>query len=414
MLSALFRDARVAARDLAKHARTNASKRRLFVTDLAERLLANEAWVLQANEMDQEEAKASGANAAFIDRLTLSTARIQSLAAGLRAIAELPDPLTKSEPAVTQPNGLLIERVRVPLGVIGIVYESRPNVTLECAALAVRAGNAILLRGGKEARHTNEVFADLLRHSLLHADLPIASASLLPTERSAILELIQATEYVDLVIPRGGESLIRFVAENARVPVVQHYKGVCHLYVDGEVKDEEARQIVINAKLSRPGVCNALEGLLVHESKHEWLKGTLAALFDQGCSVFGCDATRALDARVQAIGPDDYGVEYLDKILAVKVVKDLDEAMNHISRFGSGHSEAICTTNEAHRERFLEEVDAACVLANASTRFHDGGALGLGAEMGIATSRIHWRGPMGLDSLTTMKWVVRGEGQTRI
>ena len=305
--------------------------------------------------------------------------------------------------------------MRVPLGVIAMIYEARPNVTVEASALTLKAGNAVVLRGGSEAVRSNAALAAIVGRGLEEAGLPRAAVQILPfTDRDAVRALVQQSETVDLAIPRGGEALIRFVTENARVPVVQHYKGVCHLYLDAGTDVAEAVRIVVNSKMQRPGVCNALECLLVDAADAErLLPPVAAALVAAGCELRGDERTRSLVAAAVPATPDDYGREFVDTILAVRVVEGLDGAMEHVSTYGSGHTEAILTPSSANADRWRREVDAACVVVNASTRFHDGGELGLGAEIGIATSRLHWRGPMGLESLTTMKWVIDGEGQIR-
>jgi len=344
----------------------------------------------------------------------LDAPRIASVAKSVREIAAAQDPVGQLIEERTVSNGLRIRRVRVPLGVIGMIYEARPNVTAEAASLCFKSGNAVILRGGSDAIRTNVAIADVVRAALPEKwrdAVQLADAA----SRESVLEMVRAEGAIDLVIPRGGEALIRFVTENARVPVVQHFKGVCHLYVDAGVDVEEATRIVVNAKLSRPGVCNALECLLVNETEAARLLPPIAsALVTGGCELRGDERTCALVPAATHATEDDWGTEFLDRILAVRVVAGLDGALEHIARFGSGHTEAILTKDEGHAERFRREVDAACVVVNASTRFHDGGELGLGAEIGIATSRLHWRGPMGLESLTTMKWLVDGHGQVRV
>jgi glutamate-5-semialdehyde dehydrogenase len=335
-----------------------------------------------------------------------------------RAVEEIrasPDPVGEVIAESTRPNGLRVRRVRVPIGVIAMIYEARPNVTAEASALTLKAGDAVVLRGGSEAARSNAALARAIGDGLAAARLPRDAVQVVSsTGRDAVRILVQQTENVDLAIPRGGEALIRFVTENARVPVVQHYKGVCHMFVDVGADVETATRLVVNAKLSRPGVCNALECLLVDASDAaRLLPPVAAALARGGCELRGDERTCALVAAARPATEDDWGKEFLDKILAVRVVSGLDEALAHVARYGSGHTEAILTPNEAHAARWRREVDAACVVVNASTRFHDGGELGLGAEIGIATSRLHWRGPMGAEALTTMKWIVDGEGQTR-
>jgi glutamate-5-semialdehyde dehydrogenase len=336
------------------------------------------------------------------------------MAEAVDSIALLPDPVGAIISESFRPSGLRVRRVRVPVGVIAMIYEARPNVTIDAAALALKSGNAIILRGGSEAYASNLLLFALVRDAVRAAGLPEDAFALLGTAREEVAVLLRQSEYVDLAIPRGGEGLIRFVVEHAQVPVVQHYKGVCHMYLDAGAELDVAVSLVMNAKLSRPGVCNALECLLVHSADAARLLPPVAqALEEGGCELRGCGASRALVPSMRLATSDDFGFEFLSKTLAVAVVADLDAAIAHIGRFGSGHTEGIVTSNAAHAERFQREVDAACVMVNASTRFHDGGELGLGAEIGIATSRLHWRGPMGLESLTTMKWQVVGTGHVR-
>jgi glutamate-5-semialdehyde dehydrogenase len=409
---ALCERARVASRKLAPLPR---SAKDAALRALAAELRARAGTIQKANALDVAEARASGTPAALVDRLALDGARVEAVAQSVEAIALLDDPVGQLIAQTTRPNGLRVSRVRVPIGVIAIVYESRPNVTIDAAALAVKAGNAVVLRGGSDAHRSNLALAAAARAAIEGAGLPPNAVTLLPmTERDAVRALVQQTELVDLAIPRGGEALIRFVTENARVPVVQHYKGVCHVYLDEGADLAQAERIVVDAKLQRPGVCNAAECLLVARADAARVLPPIAeALTHGGCELRGCAETCALVPQAKPATGADFGAEFLDKILAVRVVGGLDEAMEHVARYGSGHTEAIVTPSDAHAERWRREVDAACVVVNASTRFHDGGELGLGAEMGIATSRLHWRGPMGLESLTTMKWVVDGAGQVR-
>ena len=382
---------------------------------VARHLEAGERAVIAANEADLEAARAKGTTGAMLDRLMLDERRIAALVSSVRSIALLPDPVGDVISRSIRPNGLKVTRVRVPLGVIAMIYEARPGVTVEASALTLKAGNAVVLRGGSEAARSNAALAEIVGRGLEEAGLPREVVQVVPfTDRDAVRALVQQSECVDLAIPRGGEALIRFVTENARVPVVQHYKGVCHLYLDAGTDASEAARIAVNAKMQRPGVCNALECLLVdaHDAER-LLPPVAAALLAAGCELRGDERTRALVPEAIAVTPEDYGREFLDTILAVRMVDGLEGAMTHVAEYGSGHTEAILTPDAAHAERWRREVDAACVVVNASTRFHDGGELGLGAEIGIATSRLHWRGPMGLESLTTMKWIIEGEGQIR-
>ena len=382
---------------------------------VARHLEAGERAVIAANEADLEAARAKGTTGAMLDRLMLDERRLAALVSSVRSIALLPDPVGDVISRSIRPNGLKVTRVRVPLGVIAMIYEARPGVTVEASALTLKAGNAVVLRGGSEAARSNAALAEIVGRGLEEAGLPREVVQVVPfTDRDAVRALVQQSECVDLAIPRGGEALIRFVTENARVPVVQHYKGVCHLYLDAGTDASEAARIAVNAKMQRPGVCNALECLLVdaHDAER-LLPPVAAALLAAGCELRGDERTRALVPEAIAVTPEDYGREFLDTILAVRMVDGLEGAMTHVAEYGSGHTEAILTPDAAHAERWRREVDAACVVVNASTRFHDGGELGLGAEIGIATSRLHWRGPMGLESLTTMKWIIEGEGQIR-
>lgn len=376
---------------------------------------AGRAALAAANAEDLGAARSSGLAAPMVDRLTLTDARIAQMAAGLREVAALPDPVGQTVKAWTRPNGLEVARVRIPLGVIAIIYESRPNVTADAAALCMKAGNATLLKGGREARRSNAAIGRLLVEAFTAAGVPTAAVQVIATaDRAATEELLTLDEDVDLVIPRGGEGLIRFVAERSRIPVLKHYKGVCHVYVDRAADLAKAEAIVVNAKAERPSTCNAMETLLVHaEVAPKALPRLAAALRAKGVRLKG-------DARAAAIAPGleraaeaDFREEYLDLVANVAVVDDLDAAMAHIARYGSSHTEAIVTEDPAAAERFLREVQSSTVLHNASTRLADGFELGLGAEIGISTSKLHAFGPMGLEELTTTRFVVRGQGHLR-
>lgn len=380
-------------------------------------LLASERPAIEAaNEDDVRRAKASGLASALVDRLVLSSGRIDALAAAVAEVAALPDPIGQRSEMRSTGSGLRVARQRLPLGLIAIIYESRPNVTVEAAALTLKSGNAVILRGGKEAASTNAVLVELMRRALTDADLPIDSVCFLPPgDREEIRDLLSLRDVIDLAIPRGGEGLIRFVADVARVPVIKHYKGVCHLFVDASADLDMAIALAVNGKAQRPGVCNALECLLVHtDVAQRLLPRAVEALVAHAVEVRGCERTRAITPGVTLATDADWGTEFLAKIIAVRVVDDLDSALAHVELFGSNHSESICTNQLDHADRWLAEVDASCVLVNASTRFNDGGELGLGAEMGISTSKLHAYGPMGLESLTAEKWIVLGEGQVRI
>ena len=382
---------------------------------IARHLRSGATEVLEANARDIAEAKKRGVGEAMQDRLRLTPSRVSDMALSIEEVAALEDPIGQVIETKTRPNGLKVTRVRAPLGVIAMVYEARPNVAAEASALCLKAGSAVVLRGGSEAIHSNLAIGNIIARGLSETGLPEASAQILSSpDREVVRILIQQSEFIDLAIPRGGESLIRFVTENARVPVVQHYKGVCHLYLDEGADLAMALRLAMDGKLSRPSVCNALECLLVDEKDAaRLLPPVLQALIAGGAEIRGCAQTRAIVPSVRPAEEADYGREFLSEVLAVRVVKGLDGALHHIAQYGSGHTEAICTNNPDSAARFRNEADAACVVVNASTRFHDGGELGLGTEIGIATSRLHWRGPMGLESLTTMKWLVDGNGQTR-
>jgi glutamate-5-semialdehyde dehydrogenase len=367
----------------------------------------------QANAVDVERARAAGLSEAMVDRLGMGPKVVEATAQGVEHVVSLPDPVGSRGAMQRLKNGLLVGRERLPLGVVALVYESRPNVTVDAAALCLKSGNAVLLRGGKEAAETNLALGRILRQALADAGLPPDAVQIVPpTDREGIRELVGLVGLVDLAIPRGGEGLIRFVAEHARVPVVAHYKGVCHLFLDEGCDHDMAIRLVQNGKVQRPGVCNALECLLVHENEAPVLLPKVAAALG-GVELRGCPRTCELVSRALPATEDDWGREYLALVLAVRVVRDLGQALDHVARFGSNHTEAICTRDYGRAQRWLREVDASCVLVNASTRFNDGGELGLGAEIGISTSKVHAYGPMGLESLTTEKWVVLGDGQIR-
>jgi glutamate-5-semialdehyde dehydrogenase len=410
-VSAIGARARKAARVLGPKGRAEKDAALLAI---ARGVRASASEILAANARDVEEAQKRGLSAAMIDRLALDPKRIEGIARAVEEVASLPDPVGTVIEQRDRPSGIKVRRVRAPIGVIAMVYESRPNVTAEASALTLKSGNAIILRGGSEAHASNTALAAVIGRALEEAGLPRDAVQVVPfTDRDGVRAVVQC-QSVDLAIPRGGEALIRFVTENARVPVVQHYKGVCHLFIDAGADLAMATELAVDGKISRPSACNAIETLLVDASDAARVLPTIAAaLIERGCELRGCERTCALVKEAKPAAEADYGYEFLDRVLAVRVVDGLEGALEHVARFGSGHTEAICTRNEAHAERWRHEVDAACVMVNASTRFHDGGELGLGAEIGIATSRLHWRGPMGLEALTSMKWVVDGAGQTR-
>ncbi len=408
----LCRRARAASRRIAT--RDRAAKDAALLA-IAAGVRASTGDLLAANARDLDDARARGVSGAMLDRLALDPRRVAQMAEAVEQIAGLDDPVGAVLSDATRPNGLRVRRVRVPIGVVAFVYEARPNVTTDASALCLKAGNAVVLRGGSDAARSNAVIVGAIADALDRTGLPRDAVQLLPPgDRDAIRELLQQTETVDLAIPRGGEAFIRFVRENARVPVIAHASGVCHLFVDAGADVDMAVRLAHNGKLQRPGVCNALECLLVDASDAERLLPPIARdLIRGGCELRGCERTRRLVPEAKVAAADDWGREFLDLVLAVRVVDGLDGAIEHVARFGSGHTEAICTRDAGHAERWRHEIDAACVVVNASTRFHDGGELGLGAEIGTATSKIHWRGVMGLEGLTTFQWIIDGEGQTR-
>ena len=382
---------------------------------MADALDQDAGAILAANARDLEAARANGTTGAMLDRLALDSTRLAGIAKALREVAALPDPVGQVTSSETRPNGIRVERVRVPLGVIAMIYEARPNVTADAAALCIKAGNGVILRGGSEAIHSNTAIAAALRRAIGNAGLDPAVLTLVTDlRREAMLELLQLTDIVDLAIPRGGEGLIRFVAEHARVPVIKHYKGVCHLYVDRAADLELALRLLLDGKASRPGVCNALETLLVHaEVAADFLPRAAQALRARGVEIRGDAATCARVPDAIPASEDDYAAEFLDLVIAVRVVESLDQAIAHIRRHTSDHTVVIATADAAAARSFVESLRSAVVMVNASSRFSDGGELGLGAEIGISTTRLHSYGPMGLEALTVERFVVRGQGQVR-
>jgi len=415
-MSASVREQALACRAAAQAvAELDAAARRRLLAGLADALAADEAAILAANAQDLAAAVARGTAPALLDRLRLDAARVAAMVAGVRHVAGLPDPVGLVTRSERRADGLLIERVRVPLGVIAMIYEARPNVTADAAALCLKAGNGVILRGGSEAQHSNRAIAAALGRALTACGIAAAAVSVLEDlRRESMVELLQLTDVVDLAIPRGGEGLIRFVAEHARVPVIKHYKGVCHLYVDASADDALALGLLIDGKTTRPAVCNALETLLVHaDIAPRWLPQAAAALQARGVELRGCERARALVPAMKEASEADYAAEFLDLILAVRVVDDLDDAIAHIRRYGSDHTEVIATQDDGRAQRFVQALRCAVVMVNASSRFSDGGELGLGAEIGISTTRLHAYGPMGAESLTIERYVVRGTGQVR-
>ncbi|MGH7181182.1 MAG: glutamate-5-semialdehyde dehydrogenase [Nitrospiraceae bacterium] len=382
---------------------------------MADALEEQKTALRAANELDLEAFGSAPGKQAMADRLRLTAERIVEMAAGLREVAALPDPLGDMSKMWTRPNGMQVGRVRVPIGVIGIIYESRPNVTADSAALCLKSGNACVLRGGSEAIHSNTAIATILSEAAEKAGVPGGAISFVARpDRELVPLLLKQDRYIDLIIPRGGESLMRVVIEHATIPVMKHDAGVCHIYVDADADPAMAERVCFNAKVQRPSTCNAMETLLVHQGiARQWLAPFIDKLMAAKVEVRGCEKTCQLSSSAKPAGDDDFGKEFLDLTVAVKVVKNVDEAMEHIAKYGSHHTEAIVTSDYPKAMRFLREVDASAVLVNASTRLNDGYQFGLGAEIGISTSRIHARGPMGLEELTCFKYVVFGSGQVR-
>ena len=395
---------------------STAASREQALRAAAAQIRRNAGDILAANAQDMGLARERGLSAAMLDRLLLDAKRIESMARGLEDIAALPDPLGTVSAEWTRPNGLRIQRVRVPLGVIGIIYESRPNVTADAGALCIKSGNPVILRGGSESKHSSAAIHRCLVQGLKQAGLPAAAVQLVPTSDRAAVGIMLAgmIGYINVIVPRGGRSLVERVQAEARVPVIGHLEGICHVYADRDADLAMARDIVLNAKLRRTGICGAAETLLVDRAGADRLLAPLVqALLDAGCEVRGDAATQQVDARVKPASEADWRTEYLDAVISVRVVDGVDEAAAHIARYGSSHTESIVTANAATAERFLSIVDSAIVLHNASTQFADGGEFGMGAEIGISTDRFHARGPVGVEQLTSYKYVVRGNGQVR-
>ena len=382
---------------------------------MADALILHRDFILSENSRDLAGAREKGLSAAMVDRLTVKDATIEAMAQGLREVAALPDPVGKVTSMWRRPNGLLVGRMRIPLGVIGIIYESRPNVTVDASALCLKSGNAVILRGGSEAIHSNLAIASVLQDVLKESSLPATAIQIIPfTDREAVSTMLQLDEYIDLIIPRGGEELIRAVVAQSKIPVIKHYKGVCHIFVDARADLDMAVNICLNAKVQRPGVCNAMETLLVHSDiAPVFLPKMAEKMHKADVLLKGCEKTRKILKNLDAATEEDWYTEYLDLILAVRVVTSLDEAIAHIEKYGSLHTESIITTDYVNSQRFLNEVNSSTVLVNASTRFSDGFELGLGAEIGISTTKLHAFGPMGLEELTTSKFIIYGDGQVR-
>ncbi|MDF2952880.1 MAG: Gamma-glutamyl phosphate reductase [Thermodesulfobacterium sp.] len=412
MVFDMAKRAKMASKDLiilSSHTKNEVLKR------VAQKLREKKEELKKINEKDVNQAIIQGHTKAFIDRLTLTDKIIEGMARGLEEVAMLPDPVGEVVKMWKRPNGLWVGKMRIPLGVIAMIYESRPNVTIDAAGLCFKSGNAVILRGGKEALNSNIALGEIFRETLREFNISEDVVQVVPTPNRKLMEyMLELEEYIDLIIPRGGEGLIRFVTEKARMPVIKHYKGVCHVYIDEEVDIKKAKEIAINAKCQRPGVCNAMETLLVHKNIAEKILPSLGEEYKKfGVELRGCPETLKYIPWAKPATEEDWYAEYLDLILAIKVVEDINSAIEHISKYGSNHTEAIVTENYLKAMKFLKEVDASVVLVNASTRFNDGGELGLGAEIGISTTKMHAYGPMGLEELTTTKFIVFGDGQIR-
>ncbi len=415
-LTNLLNDIAARSRSASKQlARASSGAKDKALIKMAHDIVAKAEYIISENKKDVEGATKKGLSSAMIDRLRLTPERLEKVANGLRQVAALTDPVGEVVRMWTRPNGLRVGKMRIPLGVIGIIYESRPNVTADAAGLCIKSGNAVILRGGSETIRSNIAVGEILRGALKENGLPEDAVQIIPvTDRNAVLEMLKLDELIDLIIPRGGEGLIRFVAENSRIPVLKHYKGVCHVFVDESADLNMAESICVNAKVQRPGVCNSMETMLVHEKIAEtFLPKVCKALIDKGVELRGCQRTKEIIPEVQNATENDWYEEYLDLILSVKVVKDLNKAVEHIEKYGSMHTETIVTESYANSQEFINGVNSSTVMVNASTRFSDGFELGLGAEIGISTSKLHAFGPMGLEELTTTKFIVLGEGQIR-
>jgi len=408
----MAKEARTASMEIA---RCPSNKKNEVLLKIADNIEARATYIQEENQKDLAMAKEMGLSDAMMDRLTVTDATVTSMAKGLREVSRLNDPVGSTSKSWLRPNGLEVSRMRIPLGVIGIIYESRPNVTIDAAGLCLKAGNAVILRGGSEALHSNQALAGIISQALAETGLPEKAVQVVPIrDREAVKILLNQEEFIDLIIPRGGEGLIRFVVENSTIPVLKHYKGVCHVYIDDGADLEMAQNICFNAKVQRPGVCNSMETMLVHRSiSQEFLPQMAERFIKAGVEIRGCPETCRILPDARKADPADWPEEYLDLILAVKIVEDMDQAVSHITRYGSNHTEAIVTGDYRRARRFVRDVDSSVVLVNASTRFNDGGELGLGAEIGISTSKLHAFGPMGVEELTTTKFVVFGDGQIR-
>ncbi len=396
-------------------ARMDTGTKNRAIVEMADQLVVSSATLREENAKDIRSANEKGMSRAMIDRLTLTDSTIHQMAEGLRELVALPDPVGEVVRMWRRPNGLQVGKVRIPIGVIGIIYESRPNVTADAAGLCLKSGNAVILRGGSEAIHSNGAISCVLRSAFQKTGLPVDAIQMISVvEREAIHEMLRLEESIDVIIPRGGEGLIRFVVENSKIPVIKHYKGVCHVFIDESADFEMAERICINAKVQRPGVCNAMETLLIHERvAAQFLPRVAESLQKRGVELRGCEKTLKILPHMKPAQPEDWGTEYLDLILSVKVVGGIEEAIGHIETFGSMHTESIITSDYRNAQKFLRDVNSSCVFVNASTRFSDGYQLGLGAEIGISTTKLHAFGPMGLEELTTTKFIAYGDGQIR-
>ena len=408
----LGRRAKAASRQLAP---LSAAEKNRALALMADQLVAQSDFLIAENHKDLAKAKSAGLSGALLDRIALDPSRVSAMAEGLREVAALPDPVRQITKMWRRPNGLQVGRMRIPLGVIGIIYEARPNVTADAAALCLKSGNAVILRGGSEAHCSNQAIGRVLGDACQQTRVPPHAIQVAQTtDRELVHELLQLEQYLDLIIPRGGEELIRAVAANSKVPVIKHYKGVCHVYVDADADLTMAERIALNAKVQRPSVCNAMETLLVLEGVAQaFLPAVAAKLQAAGVEIRGCEKSCKLVPGIKKASEEDWATEYLELILSVRVVRDMDEAIEHIERYGSEHTESIVTTHYQRSREFIDRVNSSAVMVNASTRFNDGGELGLGAEIGISTSKIHAFGPMGLEELTTTKFIVYGDGQVR-
>ena len=399
----------------AELSRASSGAKNEALNKMAQDLIIKAEYIISENKKDIEEGNSKGLSSAMIDRLTLTPQRLEKVAQGLREVSALTDPVGEVLRMWSRPNGLKVGRMRIPLGVIGIIYESRPNVTADAAGLCIKSGNSVILRGGSETIRSNLAIGEILRNAMAESGLPKDAIQIIPvTDRNAILEMVKLDELIDLIIPRGGEGLIRYVAESSRIPVLKHYKGVCHVFVDESADLEMAQDICVNAKVQRPGVCNSMETMLVHEDvAQSFLPLVYKAFSDNSVELRGCEKTREIIPEIKQANENDWYQEYLDLILSIKVVKDMDQAIEHIEKYGSMHTESIVTQSYENSQNFINGVNSSTVMVNASTRFSDGFELGLGAEIGISTSKLHAFGPMGLEELTTTKFIVLGDGQIR-